>query len=75
MASHGETPFPFLFRPGSYRADSGQNLLGESDDQPTEHTQHTLAALAGVVRLDGHTELDDAPAQDDHADGLDAGKK
>ena len=60
---------------GLHRADGGQNFLAERDDQPAEHAQHTLAALAGVVGLDAHAELDDAPAQDDHADGLDAGEK
>ncbi len=58
----------------SHHADSGQNLLGKSDEQTTEYAEDALGALGGVVRLDGHTQLDDAPAQHDHADGLNARK-
>ena len=61
-------------RPPLYHADSGQNLLGKSDKQTAEYAEDALGALGGVVRLDGHTQLDDAPAQHDHADGLNARK-
>ena len=52
-------------------ADGGQDLLGEGDHQPAEQAEEALGALAGVVGLDAHTHLDNAPAQDDDADGLD----
>lgn len=61
-------------RPPLYHADGAQNLFGKSDEQPAEHAEDTLGALAGVVGLDRHTQLDDTPAQDDDADGLDTGK-
>ena len=46
----------------SHHADSGQNLLGKSDEQAAEHAEDALGALAGVVGLDRHTQLDDTPA-------------
>ncbi len=63
--------FPYR---GSQDADGGKYLLGEGDQQAAEQTQKALGALAGVVGLDGHTDLDDAPAQDDDADGPDRGE-
>lgn len=52
-------------------ADGGQDLLGEGNHQPTEQAKEALGALAGVMGLDAHANLDNAPAQDDDADGLD----
>jgi len=57
-----------------HRADGGQDFFAERDNQAAEHAQDSLSALAGVVGLDAHAQLDDAPAQDNYADGLDAGK-
>ena len=58
----------------SHHADSAQNFLGKCNQQAAEHTEYSLGALGGVVGLDGHAQLDDAPAQHDHTDGLDTGK-
>ena len=58
----------------SHHADGAQDFLGEGDQQAAEHAQNPLGALGGVVGLDGHAQLYDAPAQDDHADGLDTGE-
>ena len=59
---------------GSQDADGGKYLLGKGDQEAAEQTQKALGALAGIVGLDGHTDLDDAPAQDDDADGPDRGE-
>ena len=61
---------PFLL----YRADSGKDLLCKSDHQAAEQAQEALGSLAGVMALDRHTDLDDAPAEDNNADGLDRGR-
>lgn len=66
-ASHYETHF-------LHHAYGGQYLLGEGNNKPTEQAQEALGALAGIVALDGHTNLHHAPAEDNNADGLDAGK-
>ena len=58
----------------SRHADGGQNLLCKSDNKAAKDAEDALRPLAGVVGLDRHTQLDDAPAQDHHADGLDAGE-
>ena len=50
-----------------------QNLAGEGDNYAAGQRQKTVGTLGGVVRLDAHAELDDALAQDNYADGLDAG--
>ena len=60
-----------LSHSGLNRADGGQNLLGKGDHQAAEQAEKPLCALGGVVGLDGHPHLDDAPAQDDHAHRLD----
>ena len=57
-----------------YSADGREDFLCESDHQTAEQAQKTLRALAGVMALDRHTYLDDAPAEDNNADGLDRGK-
>ena len=56
---------------GLHRADQRQNLLGKGDKQAAEQTQQALRSLAGVVALDAHTHLHNAPAENDNADGLD----
>ena len=61
---------PFLL----YRADGGKNLLCKGNHKPAEQTQKALGSLAGVMALNRHTNLDDAPAEDNNADGLDRGK-
>ena len=53
-----------------HRADQRQDLLGEGNKQATEQAQQALRPLAGVVALDAHTHLHDAPAKNDDADGL-----
>lgn len=58
-----------LFRLDS--ADGGQDLLGEGDHQSAEQAEEALGTLAGIMRLDAHTHLDNAPAQDDDTYGLD----
>ena len=58
----------------SHHADSTQNFLGKCNQQAAEHTEDSLGALGGVVGLDGHAQLDDAPAQNNDADGFDTGK-
>ena len=47
---------------GLYRADGGQDFLGKGYHKPTEQAQEPLCPLAGIVGLDGHTYLHDAPA-------------
>ena len=44
------------------------------DQQTAEQTQDTLRSLRRVMRLHGHTELHNAPTEDDDANGLDAGE-
>ena len=61
---------PFLL----YRADGRKDFLCEGDHQPAEQAQEALGTLACIVALDRHTNLDDAPAEDNNADGLDRGK-
>ena len=61
--------FSFLHNPNSR-----QNLLGKGDDQAAEEAEEALGALAGVVALDAHAHLHHTPAQDNDADGLDAGE-
>ena len=61
---------PFLL----YRTDSREDFLCESNHKPAEQAQEALGSLAGVMALDRHTDLDDAPAEDNNADGLDRGK-
>jgi len=61
---------PFLL----YSADSRENLLCKGDHKPAEQAQEALGTLACIETLDRHTDLDDAPAEDKNADGLDRGK-
>ena len=51
-----------------------KNLLGKGNEQSTEEAEETLRALTGIVGLDGHAHLHHAPAQDDNANGFDAGE-
>ena len=62
---------PFLL----YRADSRKDLLCKGNHKPSEQAQEALGSLAGVVALDRHTDLDDAPAEDNNADSLDRRKE
>ena len=43
-------------------------------NETTEQAQNALCSLRRVVGLHRHTELHNAPAEDDNADRLDAGK-
>ena len=61
---------PFLL----YGADGGKNLLCKSNHEPAEQAQEALGTLAGVMALDRHADLDDAPTENNNADGLDRGK-
>ena len=61
---------PFLLQ----RADGGEDFLGEGNYKPAEQTEKALGTLARVMALDGHTDLDNAPSEDNDADGLDRGK-
>ena len=61
---------PFLL----YRSDGREDFLCEGDYQAAEQAQEALGSLAGVMALDRHADLDDAPAEDNNADGLDRGK-
>ena len=54
-----------------YRTDGGEDFLCKGNHKPAEQTQEPLRTLACVMALDGHTDLHDAPAEDDYADGLD----
>lgn len=60
--------------PGLDGADSREDLLCKGNHKPAEQAQEALGSLAGVMALDRHTDLDDAPAEDNNADGLDRGK-
>lgn len=54
-----------------HRADQRQDLLGEGNKQATKQTQQPLRPLTGVVALDAHAHLHNAPAENNDADGLD----
>ena len=58
----------------SERADGAEDFLGEGNYKPAEQTEKALGTLARVMALDGHTDLDNAPSEDNDADGLDRGK-
>lgn len=47
-----------------YRADGREDLLCEGNHKPAEQAQEALGSLAGVMALDRHTDLNDAPAED-----------
>ena len=55
-------------------ADGAEDFLGKGNHKPAEQTQEALGALACVMALDGHTDLHNAPAEDNDADSLDRGK-
>ena len=57
-----------------HHADGGKDLLCKGDKQTTEQAEEALCTLAGIVALDRHTHLHNAPAKDDNTDGPDAGK-
>ena len=57
-----------------HHADCRQDFLGKGNEQTTEQAKNTLRSLRRVVGLHGHTELHNSPAEDDNADGLDAGE-
>ena len=60
--------------PGSDGADSREDLLCKGNHKPAEQAQEALGTLACVVALDRYTDLHDAPAKDNNADGLNRGK-
>lgn len=49
--------------------------IGKGNEQPAKEAQKALGALAGIVALYRHTHLYDAPAQNDDANGPNAGEK
>lgn len=51
-----------------------KDLLGKGNEKSAEEAEKTLGALAGIMRLNRHAHLHDAPAKDDYADSLNAGK-
>ena len=51
-----------------------QDLLCERNHQPAKKGQEAGAALGRVMGLQAHADLHHAPAQQDHANGLDGGK-
>ena len=69
---------PFASQFGTHflqHTDDAQDLLGKGDEQPAEEAEKALGPLAGVVALDAHGHLHHAPAQDDDANGPDAGEE
>ena len=58
----------------SYYTDQTQDFLGKGNQQPAKKAQKALGSLAGVVALHRHAHLHDTPAQDDDANGTDAGE-
>ena len=70
-AFRGETHFLFYCL---HRADGCKDLLGKGNHKAAEQAKEALGSLACVMALDGHTHLDDTPAEDNNADGLDRGK-
>src|SRR5699024_11041478 len=74
--THGASP-PFLIHSGT--SDSGaddqvQDLFGKGDDDTAGQRQEALAALAGIMALQRQAHLNDAPAQQNQADGSDDGE-
>ena len=51
--------------------DQGQNFLGEGDDDAACQSEEAVGTLRGIVGLQGQTNLDNAPAQQDQTDGAD----
>ncbi len=52
-----------------------RDFFGKGNQQPAKEAQKALGSLAGVVALEGHADLHNTPAQDDDANGTDAGEK
>ena len=60
-----ELPFPRHFSAGDQR----QDLLGECNDDAARDGQDAVCALRRIVRLEGQTDLQNAKAEQDQADG------
>lgn len=58
----------------SYYTNQAQDFLGKGNEQPAKKAQKALGSLAGVVALYRHSHLHNTPAQDDNANGPDAGE-
>ena len=58
----------------SESADASQDLLGKGNQDASKESEQPLGPLAGVVRLDAHAHLHDAPAENDDTQRLDDGK-
>ena len=56
---------------GILAGDQGQDFLGEGDDNAAGQGQEAVGTLGGIMGLQGQANLDDAPAQQDQADGAD----
>ena len=68
VCQHADRPF-HLNRPNH-----NQNFLGKGNQQAPEQAEKTLCTLTGVVGLDAHAHLNNAPAQDDNTQSLDDGE-
>ena len=55
-------------------SDERKNFLSKGDYKTAEETEEALRTLACIVALDGHTNLNDTPAEDNNTNGLDTGK-
>ena len=65
-----ELPFPRHFSAGDQR----QDLLGECNDDAASNSQDAVCSLGRIVRLEGQTDLQNAEAEQDQADGANQGK-
>ena len=54
--------------------DQGEDLLGKGDHNAACHGEHTVGALAGVMTLEGESDLQDTEAQQDDTHRADEGE-
>lgn len=59
---------------GGSAGNQGQDFLGEGDDNAARQRQEAVGALAGIMGLEGQTNLHDTPAQQDQAHRADHAK-
>ena len=58
----------------SLSSGKGEDLLGKSNVDAADDSQHTIGPLEEVVALEGQAQLKNAEAQRDQADGTDHGE-